>query len=167
MTLIFPLSSNSQGLHLLQYNYLALGLLHLPPILSFNRLLLTQPSHHLKPLCKLGKLRLSPPYLLWPPSLRRSRQESQRETGLSMISGALAGVSAHFAATMPSGVDLKAPGVALPVRFWYSPPIPFWPFQLSCAAYSIVPWIIAIWRFLAEAGGTPYLAVKRLTLASA
>ena len=62
------------------------------------------------------------------------------------------------AATMPRGVDRKSPRVDLPIRFislWYSPSTPLPPFQVSSAAYNIVPWTMAVWRVRAAAGGTP------------
>lgn len=71
---------------------------------------------------------------------------------------------------MPGGLDLKASKAARPMRMmaaWYSPSIPFWPFHVSSAACSIVSWIMAIWRFLAEAGGAQYLVANRRTLVTA
>ena len=53
------------------------------------------------------------------------------------------------------------------IAAWYSPFMAFRLFQVSSAAYKSLLWTIAICRFRAEAGGTPYLAVSRWTLASA
>ena len=83
---------------------------------------------------------------------------------------ALAGVSLLSTATIPSGVDLKSPRLALPIRLmaaWYIPSTPFLPFQVSSEAYSMVPWTIAIWRFGVSAGGTPCLLTILRSLASA
>ena len=63
------------------------------------------------------------------------------------LSRALAGVRTLSAATIPSGVDRNAPNVDLPIwliAFWYSHSMFFPPFQVSSAAYSIVPCIMLI-----------------------
>ena len=68
-----------------------------------------------------------------------ARRERRRSANLAWrrLKSALAGVSLLSAATIPSGVNLKAPSLVRPMWLmaaWYLPSTPFFPSQVSSNA---------------------------------
>lgn len=124
--------SGPEGLpSLLHYRPAGEGLEGSPPLL-LGRLSRSQCYHSHEP---LGEGSALPPHS--PPRTllaSRSGEGSLGESGLTVVEECSCWREPLSAATIPSGADLRAPILALPIRLmaaWYSLSMPILPFQVS------------------------------------